>query len=406
VSTPLEVSIDRLASVESERMSVLLESATPSVAPAVAISVWHAGEPVFEASAGWMDPDSTTRPTPVDAIFDLASLSKLFTATAFLALVSDGRVHLDASVVSVIPEFGVASPRRIDGGQDPLTRRLLPSPPERADWSVDPSQITFRQLLTHTSGMAPWRSVFREAGPVPPPPDQDDPASADDRWRAGLDAVYGYPFVDRPGRAINYSDLGFMTLGAAVRTLSGAPLADAINDRIASPLGLESVSYVPLRRGLARDHVAPTSFDEDWRMRRCWGEVEDENASALGGVAGHAGLFGSAHDVAGFGQAWLEHDARLGLDDHLAAAAITDQTVGLDGARGLGWQVIGSGAEHLAPLGAGAFGHTGFTGTSLTVDPSRDLVVALLTNRVYAGRTHEGVEALRVAFSSLVAEVC
>jgi CubicO group peptidase (beta-lactamase class C family) len=165
-------------------------------------------------------------------------------------------------------------------------------------------------------------------------------------------------------------------------------------------LGLSSVTYAPLQRGIAMADIAPTSYDDDWRQRRCWGEVEDENAAALHGVAGHAGLFADVEDVARFGVAWLRRDPRLRLGQ-LWATAVTDQTPGLGAARGMGWQL--SPAEQLAPFGPEAYGHTGFTGTSLAVDPERDVVVALLTDRVYAGRTHEGIEALRLRIHGIVA---
>ena len=294
-------------------------------------------------------------------------------------------------MVSVIPEFGAGGPRGVDGGQEPLSRRMLPVPADRADWTVDPAEVTFRQLLTHTGGLAPWRSVFRDGG---------------------LEAVYGYPFVARPGTEFHYSDLGFMLLGEAVARLFRAPLDAAMQALIRDRLGLDSLTFAPARPGRTLQHIAPTSFDDDWRGRRCRGEADDENAASLGGVAGHAGLFATADDVARFGVAWLRRDPRLRLPAYWATAT-SDQTPGLGGARGLGWQVAPAdhlaptgdtaSADHLAPFGRDAYGHTGFTGTSLAVDPARDVVVALLTNRVYAGRTHEGIDELRLEVHTLIA---
>ncbi|CAN5596103.1 serine hydrolase domain-containing protein [soil metagenome] len=411
MSVPLHVGIDRLDGGERMRVERVIADAVPSVAPTLALMVRRSGEPVFEAATGWMDPDKRTRPAATDALFDLASLTKLFTATMFLGLVSEGRVALDDAVVGIIPELGGSGPRPVDGGQEPLTRRLLPTPPEHAGWLVDPVEVTFRQLLTHTSGLAPWRAIFEAAGPVPPPPDDPDPTLASARWAAGLAAVCGYPFVDVPGRAFHYSDLGFMLLGEAVQRLGGLTLDQAIAERVTRPLGLETVTFNPVQAGVARREVVPTSVDASWRGRRCWGEAEDENAAGLGGVSGHAGLFASAADVARFGQAWLDGDPRLGLTRRLLSEATTDQTAGVverPGARGLGWQLR---AEHLRdgeaaflePLTPGSYGHTGFTGTSLVIDPSRGLVVALLTNRVHAERTHPGIDELRAAVSRAVA---
>jgi serine-type D-Ala-D-Ala carboxypeptidase len=384
IEPPVRVAVDKLPAAASAQLRDAVRAAIPSVAPAVAIAVWASGAPWYQAGVGWVDPGAGDGPVTSSTRFDLASLTKLFTATAFLRLVSDSKVGLDDRVVNIIPELGAGGQRRVDGGQEPLSRRRLAAPPERSDWTVEPSGVTFRQLLTHTSGMAPWRSVFRDAGPD-----------------TLMDAVYRYEFVARPGTEFHYSDLGYMVLGESIGRLAGAPLDTAMQVLVRDRLGLSSVTYTPLRRGIAMIDIAPTSHDDDWRQRRCWGEVEDENAAALGGVAGHAGLFANVEDVARFGVAWLRRDPRLRLG-RLWATAVSEQTHELGAARGLGWQLWP--ADHLAPFGPGAYGHTGFTGTSLAVDPARDVVVALLTNRVHAGRTHEGIEALRLRCHRIVAE--
>ena len=397
---PYRTAVDKLGRSTSARIEEAIRAAVPSVAPALAVSVWQSGAPWFEAYAGWLDPGSEQRRVGFETLFDLASVSKLFTATAFMRLAGQFKVELDDPVTKVIPEFGRSGPRGVDGGQDPLSRKTLPTPSDRVDWMVDPGAVTFQQLLTHTSGLAPWRSVFRETGRPPPPPDGPDPATPEDRLAPALSAICGYPFVARPGVELHYSDLGFMLLGVAVARRFGQPLPTAMQALIRDRLGIDSLTYAPLRAGRARDRIAPTSLDDDWRHRRCWGEVEDENAAGLGGVAGHAGLFATVHDVARFGVAWLRADPRMRLGTFLKTA-VTDQS-GIGAARGLGWQVQLT--EYLAPFGERAYGHTGFTGTSLIVDPDRDLVVALLTNRVYAGRTNGGIEDLRLEIHRVVAE--
>lgn len=398
---PLSVSVSKLRPATRTRIEEIIRDAVPSVAPVLALSVWQSGAPWYEAYSGWLDPETRAIPAGYSTLFDLASVSKLFTATAFLRLANDFKVSIDDPVVKRIPEFGASGPRPVDGGQEPLSRALLPTPEGRAGWTVDPATVTFKQLLTHTGGLAPWRSVFRETGPAPLPPDEPDPISQAERHAAGIAAVCDHAFVSRPGKESHYSDLGYMLLGEAVGRVMRRPLDAAMRTLIRDRLAIDTLTYAPVRAGRRRDQVAPTSFDDDWRQRRCWGEVEDENAAGLGGVAGHAGLFASAHDVARFGVAWLRQDARLRLD-RFWSTATTDQTPGLGAARGLGWQVQPT--ELLAPLGPAAYGHTGFTGTSLAVDPGRDLVVVLLTDRVYAGRTHEGIEDLRVELHRVVAE--
>ncbi len=375
--------------------------------PALALTVVRGSDVLLDAAWGWLDPDAQSRPTRPDSLFDLASVTKLFTTTAFLGLVSEGRAALDDPLVSVVPEFGATGPRPLDGGQDPHTRALLPAPDSARGQTADPARVTFRHLLTHTSGLAPWRDVYAAAGPPPPPPDQPDPLPRRTRWANGLRALCAYPFVGGPGNGVvRYSDLGLMLLGEAVARLHGTPgdLEPAIRARVLDPLGLASATFNPLSHGRAREHIAPTELDADWRGRRCWGEVHDENACGLGGVAGHAGLFAAARDVAALGAAWLDADPRLGIAPNLLRDATRQHAASEDVRRGLGWLLKG-GAESSAgdAFGPASFGHTGFTGTSLWVDPARRLVVACLTNRVYRGRHFTGILAFRRALHDAIA---
>jgi CubicO group peptidase (beta-lactamase class C family) len=232
-----------------------------------------------------------------------------------------------------------------------------------------------------------------------------------------LRAIYEYPFVSEPGDGIvRYSDLGLMLLGEAaarlheesVGALRAAPNADlkkTIQARVLSPLKLNTTTFNPMWSGVDRKDIAPTENDP-WRKRRIWGEVHDENACGVGGVAGHAGLFATARDVAALGQAWLENDpilkiSRQLMDDAKREHANTDGT-----RRGLGWMLkakVDSSAGDFFSMDS--YGHTGFTGTSLWVDPERNLVVACLTNRVYPGREkHEGIHEFRRAIHHLIAK--
>ena len=377
--------------------------------PALTLAVVYRGEVLLNAGWGWIDPEEHTIPVRPETLFDLASVTKLFTTTAFLSLVSAGRVRLQDPLISVMPEFGVSGPRGLDGGQDPHTKAKLPTPDSARGQMADPVRVTFFHLLTHTSGLAPWRAVFEAAGSPPPPPDQLDPLSRDARWSKALAALCAYPFVGQPGEGVvRYSDLGLMLLGEAVCRLHGTPgrLEDAIQARVLDPLGLETLTFNPLQHGRSRAAIAPTEADPGWRGRRCWGEVHDENACGVGGVAGHAGLFSTARDVAALGQSWLDADSRLGIDPNLVREA-TREHASTDGMRrGLGWLIK---ANEDAPAGdlfnAGAFGHTGFTGTSLWVEPARRLVVATLTNRVYPGRHIMGIHPFRRAIHDAIATI-
>ena len=168
--------------------------------PALALTVIQAGAVRLDAAWGWLDPDTRAYPTQPDSLFDLASVSKLFTTTAFLSLVSEGRARLDDPLVQVIPEFGVSGPRPLDGGQDPHTKAMLPTPDAVRGQTADPTRVTFYHLLTHTSGLAPWRDVFNAAGPAAPPTDRSrSRCRARTAGTGRSHALCGYPFVGQPG---------------------------------------------------------------------------------------------------------------------------------------------------------------------------------------------------------------
>lgn len=374
--------------------------------PALALVTIHDGAIRLDGAWGWIDPDAKTLPVQARTLFDLASVSKLFTTAAFLSLVSEDRVGLHDPLITVIPEFGESGPRALDGGQDPHSKVQLPTPDAVRGQTADPAQVTFYHLLTHTSGLAPWRDVFNAAGPPPAPPGQPDPVPRAERWGRALKALCHYPLVGQPGDGVvRYSDLGLMLLGEAVSRLYGAPgrLDDAIQARVFAPLGLGSLTYNPVERGRDRRTIAPTENDPGWRGRRCWGEVHDENACGVGGVAGHAGLFGTARDVAAFGQLWMESDPRLGIARDLVQTATHQHKESGGMRRGLGWMIKAPEDSSAGDLfSPDSYGHTGFTGTSLWIDPARRLVVACLTNRVYPGREKIGVHAFQRALHDAI----
>jgi CubicO group peptidase (beta-lactamase class C family) len=183
-------------------------------------------------------------------------------------------------------------------------------------------------------------------------------------------------------------------------------LAQVIEKQVLSPLGLQQTMFNPVHSGRATlNQTAPTEMDARWRMRRVWGEVHDENACALGGVAGHAGLFSTAMDVARLGQAWLAESERLGVGSALAMQAKTEQAVSDDVRRGLGFVIksrLNASAGDL--FSQDSFGHTGFTGTTLWVDPQRKCVVSCLTNGVHLGRAVHAPHVFRRQLHDLLAQ--
>mgnify|MGYP000861909094 FL=1 len=399
--------INTLAPDVARALEALIAAHLGDTFPALAITAIHRGRVLVNQSWGWIDPVTREYPIGPDALFDLASVSKLFTTTAFLSLVSEERAALDDPLVAIVPEFGESGLRPLDGGQDPHSKVRLPTPPELLGKTADPSKVTLRMLLTHTSGLAPWRDVFNAAGPPPSSPDEVDPLPRAERWANALRALCAYPFVGQPGEGVvRYSDLGLMLLGEAVARLDGSgDLAVAVRRRVTEPLALPSVTYNPLQHGRARAAIVPTEDDPAWRGRRCWGEVHDENACGVGGVAGHAGLFGVARDIAALGQAWLGGDPRLAIAPGLRADAVRERAETDGTRRGLGWMLKArEGSSIGEQFHPDAYGHFGFTGTSLWIDPARELVVAALTNRVYPGREHPGIEDFRRGLHDLLAK--
>ena len=417
----VQTKVNSLAPDVYARLTQAIDAALGDVFPACAIAVIHEGRLVLDIGTGVIDPEIGQGAVTPETLFDLASVTKLFTTTAFLALVSAGKVRLDDPLTSVIPEFGAAAPRGIDGGQDPHSKQRLPTPPDLAGQTVDPNRVTFRHLLTHTSGLPPWRDVYRAAAePAPTPPDVPDPISRNERWGRGLHAICNYPFVGQPDGVVRYSDLGLMLLGEATtrlwyagdvvtpRSHIGLDMAifEGVCEGFTAGIKLDSPCFNPVRNGIDRMMIAPTEDDPTWRKRRPWGEVHDENACGLGGVAGHAGLFANAGDVAAFGQAWLERDPRFNIDRALMDEAV-QQHAETDGERrGLGWMLRSyEGSSAGQYFSKDAFGHTGFTGTSLWIDPDRLLVVTTLTNRVYPGRDKPGILEFRQAVHDALAKI-
>ncbi len=397
------------------RVAHLLESGVGKVAPAIVLHVRHRGRVVFEGAYGVLDPnppsvDAARAPVPLSsqALFDLASLTKLFTATAFMRLVEAGRVCLDQAVVTVIPEF--AGVRPIGGAEDPITKQPTPPDPRFVGEEVDAGEITFRHLLTHTSGLPAWRSIYRAAGPPPPPPGQPmGRPTVEERTRWGIQAICTYPFLYPPGGCLVYSDLGLILLGEAVARLAQQRLDRAVKAWVLEPLGLEGAGFRPLDMPdrADRSRCVPTEFCA-WRRRRLRGEVHDENAAGLGGVAGHAGLFATAAQVATLGQVYLNGGVWQGrplLSPETVREMTCEQARHGSEARGLGWMRRSEGntssGRYFSPQ---SYGHTGYTGTSLWVDPDRQLVVSLMTNRVYYGRDPAAIASFRPAVHDAVVE--
>lgn len=368
-----------------QRLDGFLKRSIPGIFPAAVVLVLRGGQTLFHQAYGFLDPGENRRPTQPDSLFDLASLTKLFTATALMRLVEAGRVSLETPVGEVIPAF--RGQRPIGSMEDPLSGAWVAADPHYAGQQVDLGRINFHHLLTHTSGLTPWRSIYRvspPAGEIPLP----HQVSTTGRARR-IAAVCAYDFAYPTGTRILYSDLGFILLGEAVAQLSGVGLERYLQESLWSPLGLRDTQYNPLGQKVEPERIAPTGRCA-WRQRMLQGEVNDENAASLGGVAGHAGLFSTAQEVARLGQIFLQ-EGNIAGEQILRPATVAEMTrqqaAMRDQRRGLAW-VLWTPQNCTCGIAFGphSFGHTGFTGTSLWIDPEQELLVVALTNRVYNGR--------------------
>ena len=304
-----------------------------------------------------------------DSIYDVASLTKpIVTTTAVMMLVQQQRLNLDASVKDYIADFAAAA-------------KFDPDPTWRA-------RVTVRTLLLHDSGLPAHRDFYKQA--------------------TGRDAVLARvlaePLLREPGTQIEYSDLGFILLGEIIERLTGEPLDVFAAREIFRPLGMNRSMFNPPRR--LRPEIAPTEMDAAYRKRLVWGEVHDENAWAMGGIAGHAGLFSTARDVAIFAQMILNGGiyAHRRLLSRAVIEQFTSKVVIAKSAGATGWDVPTESSSSGRYFSSKSFGHIGFTGTTLWIDPERNLFVILLTNRVNPTRANQQIRQVRPAVHDAVIE--
>jgi uncharacterized protein YbbC (DUF1343 family)/CubicO group peptidase (beta-lactamase class C family) len=334
---------------------ILRDAIRTGQTPGAVLLVWHDGQVVYRKAFGERSVEPQHEPMTVDTIFDVASMTKVVaTTTAVMQLEQQGKIRLNDPVAKYIPEFA-------QNGKD---------------------AITIRELLTHFSGL-------REDLDLTQP------------WQ-GKEAGYAMAFnetpIDPPGARFLYSDIDFIVLGALVERVTGQPLSAYCEEKIFAPLHMETTRFLPPAEWLPR--IAPTQFDEHNQMLR--GVVHDPTARRMGGVAGHAGLFSTADDLAKFAQFLLRGGPVL---SPLAIEKMTtpQQPPTSSVLRGLGWDIdspLSSNRGELLPVGS--FGHTGFTGTSLWIDPTTQAFIILLTNAVHP-RGKGNVVALRTKVATAVA---
>jgi serine-type D-Ala-D-Ala carboxypeptidase len=354
----------------------VIDESFPAI-PAAQLCLRQTGEVIYSAAFGFLDPENRRQPTSLNTRFDMASVSKLFTTTTFMTLVEQGKVGLDTRVSRVVPEFDGLRP--IAPYEAPLEEGAFVDVSGGCSGEVDAGKITFRHLLSHCSGLPAWRPLYLLA---------NETAA---RWTV-LTSYFSYPTGDR----VVYSDLGLILTGIAIERLTGQTLDTVIAERVIAPLGLKDTGYIPVGTSILPDaDIAPTEICR-WRKRRLLGEVDDENTGRLGGIAGHAGIFSTAEEIAILGESFLT--ARLLKPATIAEMTKQQAVFPPNPPRGIGFQLWLDDPEYsFYPLSPYTFGHTGFTGTNVWVDPERSLVIAFLTNEVYNGRQHRVVGEVRPA---------
>ncbi|MBZ0112400.1 MAG: DUF1343 domain-containing protein [Thermoanaerobaculia bacterium] len=328
--------------------------------PGGVLAVGYRGSLVHVHPFGRLSNGTDSPTVTEDTRYDLASLTKVIVTTSLaMMMVDEGRLDLDAPVASYLPLF--RGPNK--------------------------EKVTVRHLLTHSSGIDWWAPLHLEL----------------EGQKAYVERIQAMDLVYEPGSEMKYSDLGIILLGEILQRVSGQSLNELAEKRLLGPLAMEHTGYLPDRE--LWPSIAPTE-DDPWRHRILQGEVHDENAYALGGVAPHAGLFGTAPDLARFAQMLLnrgvlEHNRLIApstVDEFTRDAKLPEGSL-----RALGWDTKspqGSSAGSL--FSANSYGHTGFTGTSLWIDPSRQLFVILLTNRVHPTRDNKLIREVRPAVADAV----
>jgi len=331
--------------------------------PGAVLAVGYKGSLAALKAFGKFDYSPPAPPVTTDTIYDLASVSKVVgTTTAAAILYENGELLLDLPAVRYIPEFAGAP------GHE---------------------EITVRQLLTHSSGLPPYEKLFLE-----------------EKDREGiLKRIYAMPMAAKPGQRMAYSDFGIILVGEIIQRISGLPLDRLLREQVFDPLGMKNTGYTPASSLLPR--IPPTE-DDPFRKRVVRAQVHDENCYVMGGVCGHAGLFSAAGDLAVFAQMMLNggtYGGRRILRRSTVDLFTTRQPGPPGSTRCLGWDSPGPKAPFVGQhFPTNSFIHTGYTGTSIAIDPEKELFVILLTNRVHPTRENLRIHKARPEIHDAVVE--
>lgn len=306
--------------------------------------------------------DPKSSPVKALTIYDLASITKVVATTpACMVLYERGILHLQQPVVEVLPEFAVGEDGR------------------RKD-------VTFQMLLAHSSGLPAYVRLFETAH------------NKEDLVRQAAKV----PLVADPGSHAEYSDIGFILLGVALERLTQEPFDAFCKCEVFDRLGLERTFFTPAQKPW-KDYIPPTVDDLTFRHRVIQSEVHDENAWVMGGVAGHAGVFATARDVSAFTHCLLSGGEPL-VKPETIQRFTRRQPEPAGTSRALGWDTPSQPSQSGRYFSEASYGHLGYTGTSLWIDPERQLSVTLLTNRTWPDRQSQKIKEIRPAFHDAVIE--
>jgi CubicO group peptidase (beta-lactamase class C family) len=341
----------------------ILENAIAARAfPACSLAVTFQGQLVAHKAFGRFTYDPASPEVTTASIFDLASLTKVAATTAMaMILYERGLLDLEASVTAIVPEFA--------GPFDDVRRRAL----------------TLRMLLAHSSGLPAYDRLFLRA------------KTREDL----LQAAFATRVADAPGSRAEYSDIGFIILGVVLERIADEALNVFCQREIFGPLGMTHTTFNPAPA--LKSSIPPTADDRAFRHRIIQGEVQDENASVLGGVAGHAGLFSTAEDLAIFAHAMLNGGYPI-LRSPTIELYSRRESVPEGTSRALGWDTPSAPSQSGKYFSPDSFGHLGYTGTSLWIDRRRQLSIALLTNRTWFDCQNQAIKQVRPAFHDALIE--
>jgi CubicO group peptidase (beta-lactamase class C family) len=337
--------------------SVIKAGIADHATPGATIAVVRRGRILLVKGYGHTDWAAGAPAATDSTMYDMASLTKVVvTTTAAMMLEEEGKLNIDRTVASYLPEYDV--------------------PDKRA--------ITVRMLLTHASGIRSHHPLWKEA-------------KGREQYFAGM---VKWPLVREPGSAVEYTDWNMVLMQFIIERLTGQTLDQFVQARVFGPLGMRDTQYNPPES--LRRRIAPTET-EDFRGGQVWGVVHDETAWVLGGVSGNAGLFSSARDLAVFVQMLL-NGGSYGGTQLIKPSTVARWTARQrpDASRALGWDTPSPQSSAGRFFSPRSFGHTGFTGTSIWADPERELLVVLLTNRVNPTRDNQKIGPLRRAVADIV----